>query len=57
MADGKIKAALKQSADEALDQIDKKQYITEMRRNGVSQFMKIGVSFHKKQVEIAYELT
>lgn len=57
MADGRIKAALKQSADEALDQIDKKQYITEMRRNGVSQFMKIGVSFHKKQVEIAYELT
>ena len=56
IADEKIKAMLKQSANEALEQIDKKQYIAGMRREGVSQFMKIGVSFHKKQVEIAYTL-
>lgn len=56
IAEEKIKDALTQSAKDALKQIDQKQYITEMRREGVTQFMKIGVSFHKKQVEVAYEI-
>lgn len=49
-----IAAELQKSAAKALEQIERKQYITQMRRDGITKFMKIGVSFYKKHVEIVY---
>ncbi len=50
--DNKIEAELDKSADEALNQIDKKQYVTAMKREGITEFIKIGISFHKKQIRL-----
>lgn len=49
-----ITEKLQKSAAEALQQIEQKKYITQMRRDGITKFIKIGVSFYKKNVEIAY---
>lgn len=54
VAEDNIEETLLKSANTALKQIDKKQYITEMRREGVSKFLKIGVAFHKKHVQVVY---
>lgn len=52
--ENEIEDELKESAKNALNQIDEKKYITQMRRDGIKRFLKIGVSFYKKQVEIMY---
>ena len=54
VAENSIEDALVKSANVALEQIDKKQYITEMKRAGVTKFLKIGVSFYKKHVHVVY---
>lgn len=54
VSEDNIDDALVKSANIALEQIDKKQYITEMKREGVSKFLKIGVAFHKKHVQVVY---
>lgn len=48
----RISEELDRSAAEALDQIDNKQYLFSMRQEGIKSFLKIGISFHKKQVRL-----
>ncbi len=50
VADNKIAAELEKAANGALDQIDCKQYVMDMKQEGVTHFLKIGISFYKKQV-------
>ena len=40
----------------ALNQINEKEYITNMKNEGITSFMKIGIAFYKKNVEITSEL-
>ena len=47
---------LEKSAGEALDQIEKKQYITAMKQDGITRFFRIGASFYKKQVRLASKI-
>ncbi len=49
---GNIEAKLEKSATKALEQIDRKQYVNEMKHEGISSFLKIGIAFHKKQVKL-----
>ena len=48
---------LEKSAQDALNQINRKQYITAMKQEGIRSFFKIGVSFYKKQVHLVSEMT
>ncbi len=50
-----IDSALESSAKEALAQIEKQQYITTMKQEGITHFFKIGVSFYKKHVKLMSE--
>lgn len=43
---------LEKAANEALAQIDREQYITEMRHEGITRFFKIGIAFYKKHVKL-----
>lgn len=54
IAENHVTNALKEATADALSQIDQKQYTTQMRRDGITRFMKIGAVFYKKNVEIAY---
>ena len=40
--------------DEALKQIEEKQYITNMKKEGINQFMKIGVAFYKNEAKLVF---
>ena len=53
--DENIDCELKNKAEEALRQIEKKQYISEMQMDGIEQFLKIGIAFHKKNVMISHQ--
>ena len=48
----KLESELEKSAQSALDQIEKKQYITAMKQNGITKFLEIGMAFHRKQVKL-----
>ncbi len=50
-----IDSELEALAREALEQIERQQYITAMKQQGVSHFLKIGVSFYKKHVKLISE--
>lgn len=52
----KIQGKLEQLSIEALRQIDRKQYGYGMKDTGVTQIMKIGIAFYKKQVELVYRM-
>lgn len=52
VAEDRIDAELEKSANEALEQIEKKQYVTAMEQEGITRFLKIGVSFYKKHVKL-----
>ena len=41
---------------EALKQIDKKNYSATMQDEEIKNYYKIGISFYKKQVKVAYEV-
>ncbi len=43
---------LLQSAQTALNQIEEKQYVTEMKKQGISHFLKIGIALYKKQIKL-----
>lgn len=51
-----IDEKLKALSEKALRQIDEKEYGADMLEKGVSQIMKIGIAFYKKQTEVAYSL-
>ena len=46
---------LKNKATEALEQIKDKQYIEEFKTHKIKGVLAIGLAFHGKQVELAYE--
>lgn len=48
-----IESELKKSAQDALNQIERKQYAAAMKKEGITRFFKIGVSFYKKHVKLA----
>ena len=48
-----IEVLLENSAKEALEQIEEKEYLTAMKREGITSFLKIGISFYKKMVKLA----
>lgn len=50
-----IDEVLLKSVYTALEQINRIQYITEMKRVGITKFLKIGVAFYKKYVQIVYD--
>ena len=43
---------LDELSKEALDQIDDKQYDTEMREDGIKNILKLGIAFSGKKVKI-----
>ena len=47
-----IDQKLLQSAQTALNQIEEKQYVTEMKKQGISHFLKIGIALYKKQIKL-----
>ena len=53
VAEGQIERELEKSAQDALNQIERKQYVTEMKQEGITHFFKVGVAFYKKHVKLA----
>ena len=51
----KSEEELEEKAAEALKQIDEKNYSATMQGEEIKNYYKIGISFYKKQVKIAYE--
>ena len=52
----KIPAKLRELSETALRQIDLMDYTRSMKEKGITQFMKIGIAFYKKQTEVSYEV-
>lgn len=52
LSEEQTEVQLEQSAHDALDQIDRKKYLTAMKQEGITQFIKIGIAFHKKHVKL-----
>lgn len=52
IAEACIDTELEVSAKEALAQIERRQYVTAMKQEGITHFFKIGVSFYKKRVKL-----
>lgn len=52
IAEACIDTELEASAKEALAQIERRQYVTAMKQEGIPHFFKIGVSFYKKRVKL-----
>ena len=52
-----VEERLVELAVEALAQIEEKQYENIMRQSGITQFLEIGMSFYKKQVQIISKMS
>ena len=52
IADEKIEGELVKAAEAALDQIEKRQYVSAMKQEGLTHFFKIGAAFYKKHVKL-----
>ena len=55
VSETRIDSELESSARDALSQIERQQYVTAMKQEGITHFFKIGVSFHKKRVKLMSE--
>ncbi len=55
ISESNLENLLDKSADEALHQIDDKQYVTSMKQDGIQQFLKIGIAFYKKHIKLKSE--
>lgn len=55
VSENRIESELEKSAKDALGQIERKQYVTEMKQEGIIHFFKVGVSFYKKHVKLTSE--
>ena len=51
----KTKKGMKERAQKALKQIDKKKYDTRLKARGIKNILKIGVAFYGKEVKVAYK--
>ena len=56
ISEDNAESELEKSAGEALEQIEKKQYITAMKQDGITRFFMIGASFYKKHVRLASKI-
>ena len=56
IAEERMEDELASSAKDALSQIEKKQYVTAMKQEGITRFFKLGISFHKKHVKLMSEM-
>lgn len=56
VSENSLETNLEKSALEALEQINQKKYTTSMKQEGITQFMKIGISFYKKYVKLLSEM-
>ncbi len=56
IAETRIDRELENSARDALAQIERQQYITAMKQDGITRFFKVGVSFYKKHVKLMSEI-
>ncbi len=52
IAEEHVERELERSAEEALAQIEKRNYENSMRQDGIVHFLKIGISFYKKRVRL-----
>ena len=52
IAEACIDTELEASAKEALAQIERRQYVTAMKQEGITHFFKVGGSFYKKHVKL-----
>ena len=52
IAEACIDTELEASAKESLAQIERRQYVTAMKHEGITHFFKIGGSFCKKRVKL-----
>ena len=52
VAEDHIEDKLVKSAQEALEQIEKRQYVTAMKQEGICRFYKIGIAFYKKHIKM-----
>ncbi len=51
-----IDRELENSARDALAQIERQQYVTSMKQQGITNFFKVGVAFYKKHVKLMSEI-
>ena len=51
-----LEEELEKSARMALEQIEVKQYVSQMRDDGITKFLKIGISFYKKHVRLQSQI-
>ncbi len=54
IANERIEERLKELSEAAIRQIDDREYVREMKKDGVERIMKIGIAFYKKQVRLAW---
>jgi len=47
-----VESELEKSAQDALEQIERMQYVTAMKQENITRFFKIGVAFYKKHVKL-----
>ena len=55
VVDDRVDSEPERAATNALEQIERNQYVTAMKREGITLFFKIGVSFYKKHVKLMSE--
>ena len=51
----KTKNEMEKRAQKALKQIDEKKYDTKLKARGIKNILKIGITFHGKEVKVAYK--
>ena len=51
----KTKNEMEKRAQKVLKQIDEKKYDTKLKARGIKNILKIGITFHGKEVKVAYK--
>lgn len=51
-----LEKELENSAEIALKQINSRQYVTLMKEEGISKFLKIGIAFYKKHITLKSQM-
>ena len=53
--ENRVEECLEKLCQQAIAQMEAKQYATELKQEGITRVMKIGVAFYKKRVKVAFE--
>lgn len=56
VSEEKMSEVITRFAQKALKQIDDKAYVTNMKNEGIKHFVKIGIAFYKKHVNLVYSI-